>query len=110
MNTAPQPPFSTDPIDFNQPVECKRHQLPDVLAAATRAGYQATRMSLNPLGYRVTFQRKPEQTVFRRVCERCLHWLFTLDEFGQCSQQRDAMTASTQTCGMWQPRTNKAQR
>jgi hypothetical protein len=53
----PQLPFSTEPIDWTQGVECKFGQLADVTAAAERAGFCAARMHVITGGYCVEFQR-----------------------------------------------------
>ena len=53
----PQLPFSTAPIDWLEPVECRFNQLPAVTAAAKRAGFVAVRIACVNGGYKVTFQR-----------------------------------------------------
>lgn len=57
-NSASQPvlPFSTAPLDFSQPVECRFHQLAAVRDKAAAAGWRIIRMAVIPLGYRLTFQ------------------------------------------------------
>lgn len=53
----PTLPFSTDPIDWAQPVECKFHQLETVTTAAKRAGYRPLRVACITGGYRVRCDR-----------------------------------------------------
>lgn len=63
-NPASQPtlPFSTEPINWLEPVECSFVQLRDVVATAERAGFRPARMHVIGGGYRLEFKRKPFAT------------------------------------------------
>jgi hypothetical protein len=56
--------FSNQPIFWDQGVDCAFHQLPEVIARAKTDGFVAVRMTTQPGGYSIQFQRaasaKPE--------------------------------------------------
>jgi hypothetical protein len=54
-----QLPFSAQPINWLEAVECRFGQLREVLDRANAAGFQPIRMAVIPLGYKLQFQRKP---------------------------------------------------
>jgi hypothetical protein len=64
-NSASQPalPFSTAPLDFSQPVECRFHQLVALRDKAAAAGFCIIRLKVIPGGYEAQFQRKPADAI-----------------------------------------------
>ena len=58
-NNQPQLPFSTEPINWLEPLAFKFNQLRDVPTAAERAGFKIFRLKVEAGGYQAQFQRKP---------------------------------------------------
>lgn len=62
MNAMPQAPiFAASPICWEQGVQCRFGQLPAVLEKARADGFQAVRMHVIRLGYRLEFSRIGER-------------------------------------------------
>lgn len=60
--TQPQLPFSNEPINWLEPLVFKFNQLPDVSAAANRAGYRIVLLKVLPGGYEAHCQRNHSAT------------------------------------------------
>jgi len=56
--THPTLPFSTAPIDWKQPVECKFDQLQVLRHTAERNGFHISNLQPVPGGYEVHFKAK----------------------------------------------------